>query len=167
MNRTWFLAGLAVGVWSGAASGDVINVGPGGSIQAAIDAAQDGDEIVVAPATYIENFDIGAKDLILRSSDGAEVTILRPESPDDPILHIILSDVVVDGFNGLLVPRRDPDALARAILRLAEDEELRQRFGAASRQRATQRFDLVSIAGQISSIYSDLLRQKGLSPASS
>ena len=51
MNRMWFLAGITVGVLGGAASGDVINVGPGGSIQAAIDAAQDGDEIVIAPGT--------------------------------------------------------------------------------------------------------------------
>ena len=100
MNRMWLLAGMAVGVLDAAAIGDVINVGPGGSIQAAVDAAQDGDEIVVAPGTYIENIQIEGKDLTLRSSDGAEVTILRPHElePGDPILWIVLSDVVVNGF---------------------------------------------------------------------
>ena len=75
MNRMCVLAGMAVGVLAGAASGDVINVGPGGSIQAAVDAAQDGDEIVVAPGTYFENIMVEGKDITLRSSGGSEATI--------------------------------------------------------------------------------------------
>ena len=98
MNRIRFLAGMAVGVLAGATSGSVINVGPGGSIQAAVDAAQDFDEIVVAPGTYIENIWIEGKNLILRSSDGAAVTILRPLVLSFPILRIPFSDVVVDSF---------------------------------------------------------------------
>lgn len=37
-------------------------------------------------------------------------------------------DIVEDGVTGLLVPVRDPEALARAILRLLDDEDLRQRI---------------------------------------
>ena len=75
------------------------------------------------------------------------------------------NDVVVHGVNGLLVPPRDQDGLAHAILRLVEEPELRRRFGVASRQRAVDRFDLVSIAGQIGAIYADLLASKGLLPS--
>jgi glycosyltransferase involved in cell wall biosynthesis len=45
-------------------------------------------------------------------------------------------EVVRDGDTGLLVPPRDPAALAAAILRLARDEGLRHRLGAAGRERA-------------------------------
>jgi len=43
-----------------------------------------------------------------------------------------VAEVVRDGENGLLVPPGDPEALAAAIERLAEDEELRGRLRAAA-----------------------------------
>ena len=56
---------------------DVIHV-PGDftTIQAAIDAAQPGDEIVVASGTYGETIDLQGKPLILRSSSGATFTAI-------------------------------------------------------------------------------------------
>jgi len=48
---------------------------------------------------------------------------------------------VVSGVTGLLVPVRDPSALAGAIERLARDADLRRRFGAAGREKALRDFD--------------------------
>jgi glycosyltransferase involved in cell wall biosynthesis len=45
------------------------------------------------------------------------------------------------GVTGLLVPVRDPGALAGAIETLARDAELRRRFGAAAREKAQRDFD--------------------------
>ena len=67
--------------------------------------------------------------------------------------------------NGFLVPVNNPIALSRAILRLAEQSELRQRFGQASRQRAVKHFDLSIIAEQTRAVYQQLLACKGLLPA--
>jgi glycosyltransferase involved in cell wall biosynthesis len=44
--------------------------------------------------------------------------------------------VVRDGREGRLVPERDPEALADAILELTEDRQLRQRMASAARARA-------------------------------
>ena len=46
------------------------------SIQAAIDASRDGDEIIVGPGTYYEAIDFDGKAIALRSSDGPDVTTI-------------------------------------------------------------------------------------------
>src|SRR5439155_21790456 len=66
-------------------------------------------------------------------------------------------EVVEDGVNGYLVPVRDPTALAAAIDPLVSDADARARFGAESRRRAVDRFDLAVIAERTRSIYLDLL----------
>ncbi|MGM0688281.1 MAG: right-handed parallel beta-helix repeat-containing protein [Bacillota bacterium] len=53
------------------------------TIQEAIDAAEDGDEIVVGVGLYSENIDFNGKNIILRSTD-----------PDDPD---IVGDTIIDG----------------------------------------------------------------------
>lgn len=51
-----------------------------------------------------------------------------------------LSDAVVDGETGLLVPVRDSNKLAAALLQLATDSEKRKKMGEAARQRALVQF---------------------------
>jgi glycosyltransferase involved in cell wall biosynthesis len=51
-----------------------------------------------------------------------------------------LVDAIDDGETGVLVPPRDPAALREAIVRLLEDGPLRERLGAAARERARTAF---------------------------
>lgn len=50
------------------------------------------------------------------------------------------SEQVADGVNGRLTPRGDCQTLADAIVTLAESEELRRKYGRASRERIAARF---------------------------
>jgi parallel beta-helix repeat protein len=61
---------------STAAVADIHYVNPGESIQAAIDAADPGDEIEVAPGTYTEAIDFIGKAIRLYSSGGPDVTTI-------------------------------------------------------------------------------------------
>lgn len=54
---------------------------------------------------------------------------------------------------GLLVPPRNAGAAANAILRLAENEDLRQRYGAAARERILSGFTEKQVAAQFLEIY--------------
>jgi glycosyltransferase involved in cell wall biosynthesis len=47
-----------------------------------------------------------------------------------------IPDIVLDGKSGLLVPSRDPDELARAILKLARAPQLRDEMGAQGKEQA-------------------------------
>lgn len=52
-----------------------------------------------------------------------------------------LIDSVVDGETGILVPPKDPMAVARALKKMIESADLRQRMGWAARQWVVQHFD--------------------------
>ncbi|MFH2002202.1 MAG: right-handed parallel beta-helix repeat-containing protein [Planctomycetota bacterium] len=70
------------------------------TIQEAIDAATDFDEIIVAPGTYVEQLKIMSKSPILRSEGGPEVTVLRTSSTE-PVIRILgtLADIpFLSGF---------------------------------------------------------------------
>jgi glycosyltransferase involved in cell wall biosynthesis len=68
-------------------------------------------------------------------------------------------DAVTDGVEGLLVPPRDPDALARALRRLIEDPELRARLGAAGRERAVREFSSRRVCDETLALYARLLEE--------
>jgi glycosyltransferase involved in cell wall biosynthesis len=65
-------------------------------------------------------------------------------------------DVLSDGGDALVVPAGDPAALAAALSRLVADGELRERLGAAARERA-QRLNAEEVTGRLEEIYRDLL----------
>lgn len=62
-------------------------------------------------------------------------------------------DAVVENETGFLVPVRDPDALAPAILTLAGDPGLRRRFGEAGRRRVEQLFSLQACVDRYERLY--------------
>ena len=65
-------------------------------------------------------------------------------------------EVVTDGVDGLLVPVKDANALAAAILRLQGDADLRRRLGAAARVKAEQEFDERIVVGRTLAVYREL-----------
>jgi glycosyltransferase involved in cell wall biosynthesis len=64
-----------------------------------------------------------------------------------------LTDTVVDGVTGLLVPPGDADAVAAAAARLLDDGPLRERLGAAGSLRVRTRYSWDRVGRDILSVY--------------
>jgi D-inositol-3-phosphate glycosyltransferase len=66
-----------------------------------------------------------------------------------------LRDLVLDGETGLVVPPRDPAALREALEQLLADPVLRQRLGAAGRERARQNYAWTAVTDATLAAYAD------------
>ena len=73
--------------------------------------------------------------------------------------------VVDDGVDGLLVPRRDPNALASALLRLLEDETLRRQLGEQGRAKVQTNYTWDIVIARFRQVYEQTVdRAADLSP---
>lgn len=70
-----------------------------------------------------------------------------------------MTEVVTDGADGLVVPRRDDRAIAAAVARLVADPDLAGRLGRAGRQRVLDGFTAERTANEFSELLADLTRQ--------
>ena len=69
-------------------------------------------------------------------------------------------DQVVEGVTGFLVPPGDPQSLAERIELLAKDAVLRQRMGAAGRERIVKNFSLSEMVKKIEDVYNNVVPQE-------
>jgi len=75
-----------------------------------------------------------------------------------------IPDVITDGADGLLVQRRDPAAIARAIARLADPARL-ARMSAAARRRIATAFSAEQVAERFGALYKWISAKCAESPA--
>lgn len=69
-------------------------------------------------------------------------------------------ELVVDGETGLLVPPKNPEALANAIIAILSDEELARRMGEAGYRRARQLFNAEVNAQKTFEVYEEVFAEQ-------
>src|SRR5439155_23841531 len=97
------------------------------------------------------------------SSEGLSNALLESMAAGVPVVATRVGgnpEVVQDGRTGLLVPPRDPHALANAISRLLEDPGLARRFGRAGRDRVAEHFSIEQMVSKTERLYLGLLERK-------
>ena len=118
---------------------------------------------------YVDNIQsfLDEIDVFVLSSDneGLPISLLEAMAVGKPIVATRVGgvpEVVVDGVTGLLVPTRDPEALADAILRLLEDPSEARRMGARGRERLMQQFTMERMVERTCAVYREVAGEKGL-----
>jgi len=66
-----------------------------------------------------------------------------------------IPDIVQDGVHGVLVPQKDPEALAAALRLLVREPETRERLGRAARRLATERLSWDATAKAFENCYGE------------
>ena len=98
-------------------------------------------------------FDIFAMSSV---TEGLGTSLLDAMAAGKPIVATRtggIPEVVADGETGLLVPPRDEEALADAIVRLLKDPDLRREMGEAGRVRARNLFSLERMVQNTLNVY--------------
>lgn len=93
--------------------------------------------------------------------EGISVALLEAMSAGVPAVATRVggnAEVVRHGENGLLVPPRDPAALAGALRELLLDAALRRAMGQAASRTVRERFDLARTVRKYEELYLSLLR---------
>ena len=69
-------------------------------------------------------------------------------------------EVIVDGESGLIVPKKDSEAMAKALKKLVDDKELRIRFRETGRKRVEELYDLKKNLKTMETLYSETLSKQ-------
>jgi glycosyltransferase involved in cell wall biosynthesis len=99
--------------------------------------------------------------------EGLPVSAIEAAAMGKPLILSAIRgcrEVARNGVEGLLVPRRNAERLAAAIVRLLRDEALRKRLGSAARERALARFDEQKVIDKLLVEYRNILARKGIAP---
>jgi glycosyltransferase involved in cell wall biosynthesis len=92
-------------------------------------------------------------------SEGHPLALLEAMASQKPVVATDvggLREVVQDGKVGILVPRKDPQALAEKIIMLIKNKELAQEMAIAGRIRSVNVFDIKNTVKKYTDIYNQL-----------
>ena len=71
-----------------------------------------------------------------------------------------IPEVVYDGISGFIVPPKDPEALAEAIVKLLKDEKLRKKMGENAYRKMKEELSWDKIAEKTIEVYKAAIREK-------
>lgn len=108
---------------------------------------------------------LGGSDVLVLAShaEGLPYALLEAMAAGVPVIATrvgAIPEVVQGGVHGLFVPVRDPDAIARSIIALAEDREWLARMSGACRHRIATGYSIDQLAAKFCLLYSELLAVK-------
>jgi glycosyltransferase involved in cell wall biosynthesis len=89
-------------------------------------------------------------------AEGVPLALIEAAAAGRPLIACAgpgLSDIAVADVSALIVPARDPEALAAALAQLAGDGALRARLGTGARRLAEERFSAERVVAETLALY--------------
>jgi len=93
-------------------------------------------------------------------TEGISIALLEAMATELPVVATCVGgnpEVVLDNKTGLLIPPKDPDKLAKAIISLLGDKDKRLTMGKEGRKRVEKRFSIQTMVKQYGELYRSLL----------
>ncbi len=120
------------------------------------------DRVVMAgwsdrPRNYLPSFDLA---IFPSRAEGLPLAVIEAMLAERPVIASDVggvSELVLDGVTGVLVPPEDPDALGRAIARLLGEPAVAAEMGKRARERALEHFSAAAMARSYEALYRRLL----------
>jgi glycosyltransferase involved in cell wall biosynthesis len=107
-------------------------------------------------AAYLAAADVFALPIVRDGVDGLPNVLLEAMGSGRPVVASRVAgvpDVIDEGIHGLIVPERDPAALAAAILRLITDRPFAEKLGRAARARVEQELTWEKTSERFEQVY--------------
>lgn len=103
-----------------------------------------------------------ACDIFVQSShwEAMSIVLLEAMAARKPIVATSVGEngrVLVDGQSGLLVPPKQPQALAEALIRVLDSRELREKLAEGAQLRYYEHFTVAHMVRRHEALYADLL----------
>jgi len=96
-------------------------------------------------------------------TEGLPRALLEAASSARPVVGTDIPgnrEIVIDGQNGFMVPLRNPQALAEALIKLIEDPGLRRRMGECGRKMVVESFTERRVFSQVLGLYQTMLARQ-------
>jgi glycosyltransferase involved in cell wall biosynthesis len=105
---------------------------------------------------------IGDSDIVVLPSyrEGTPRVLVEAAAMEKPVVATDIagcSGIVQHQVNGLLVPVKDPEALAEALELLVKDQQLRDKYGKAGRQIVLKDFEENTVINKTLDVYHELI----------
>lgn len=96
--------------------------------------------------------------------EGLPLSILEAMAAGKPIIATEVGgtpEAIAQGQTGILVPPKDPDALAASLRTVLSNQDLAERLGKAARTSARKHFSAVTMVQNMTRIYEEILDSTG------
>jgi glycosyltransferase involved in cell wall biosynthesis len=93
--------------------------------------------------------------------EGFPMIILEAMAMAKPIVASDIPGIreqIIDGKNGILVPIKDPNAMAAAIINILADRKVAENIGLAARKTVDEKFSIERMVAETESLYLSLLK---------